>query len=122
MQRRPATPRPGSYREFATVFRRFLMWSATPIAIGTANAFPSSQSNEPKRPPRSTTMNWDEITGNWKQLKGKIKERWGKLTDDDLLTVEGKHEQLAGLLQKNYGYEKEQAQKELDEFTKTLKL
>lgn len=67
-------------------------------------------------------MNWDEVTGNWKQLKGKVKEKWGKLTDDDLLAVEGKHEQLAGLIQEKYGYEKEQAQKELDEFTKTLKL
>ena len=41
-------------------------------------------------------MNWDQIAGNWKQMTGKVKEKWGKLTDDDLTTVQGKRDQLAG--------------------------
>ena len=67
-------------------------------------------------------MNWDQIKGDWKQVTGKVKEKWGKLTDDDLTTIEGKRDQLAGLIQQRYGYAKEQAEKELDEFTKALKL
>ena len=43
-------------------------------------------------------MNWDQIAGNWKQLTGKVKENWGKLTDDDLTTIAGKRDQLAGVL------------------------
>jgi uncharacterized protein YjbJ (UPF0337 family) len=70
---------------------------------------------------RSYVMNWDQITGNWKQFTGKIKEKWGKLTDDDLKVVAGKRDQLAGLLQERYGYHKAQAEKELDDFTKSLK-
>jgi uncharacterized protein YjbJ (UPF0337 family) len=66
-------------------------------------------------------MNWDQITGNWKQFKGKVKEKWGKLTDDDLTTINGRREQLAGVLQQKYGYAKEQAEKELDEFARDLK-
>lgn len=66
-------------------------------------------------------MNWDQITGNWKEFKGKVKEKWGKLTDDDLTTVAGKRDQLAGILQQRYGYAKDQAERELDEFTKSLK-
>jgi uncharacterized protein YjbJ (UPF0337 family) len=66
-------------------------------------------------------MNWDLIKGNWKQFQGKVKEKWGKLTDDDLTTIAGKGEQLAGLLHERYGYEKEHAEKELDEFTRSLK-
>jgi uncharacterized protein YjbJ (UPF0337 family) len=66
-------------------------------------------------------MNWDQITGNWKQLKGKVKEKWGKLTDDDLTTVEGKRDQLAGILQQKYGYAKTQAEQELDDFARGLK-
>jgi uncharacterized protein YjbJ (UPF0337 family) len=66
-------------------------------------------------------MNWDQITGNWKELKGKVKEKWGKLTDDDLTTIAGKRDQLAGILQQKYGYKKEQAEKELDAFTQALK-
>ncbi len=65
-------------------------------------------------------MNWDVVKGNWKQFKGSAKQKWGKLTDDDLTTIDGKREQLAGKLQEKYGYTKEQAERELDEFTKAL--
>lgn len=66
-------------------------------------------------------MNWDQITGNWKQFKGKVKEKWGKLTDDDMVALDGKRDQLVGVLQKRYGYEKAQAEKELDQFAHDLK-
>jgi len=66
-------------------------------------------------------INWDQIAGDWKQLAGKLKQKWGKLTDDDLTTIAGKRDQLAGLLQERYGYAKDQAEKELDEFSKALK-
>ena len=66
-------------------------------------------------------MNWDQIKGNWKQFSGKVKEKWGKLTDDDLTTVAGKRDQLAGILQERYGYEKSRAEKELDDFARALK-
>ena len=61
-------------------------------------------------------MNWDQIEGNWKQIKGRVKERWGKLTDDDLDKINGRREQLAGKLQKAYGYGKEKAEQELKSF------
>jgi len=67
-------------------------------------------------------MNWDQIAGNWKQFKGHVKEQWGKLTDDDLEVIAGRRDQLAGKLQERYGYEKEHAEKVLDEFSRTLKL
>ena len=66
-------------------------------------------------------MNWDQIAGQWKQVKGSVKERWGKLTDDDLTVVAGKRDKLAGILQQKYGYAKEQAEKELDEFSKMIR-
>jgi uncharacterized protein YjbJ (UPF0337 family) len=61
-------------------------------------------------------MKTDQVAGNWKQLKGKLKEKWGKLTDDDLTVLEGRAEQLAGILQKRYGYAQEQAEKEAETF------
>jgi uncharacterized protein YjbJ (UPF0337 family) len=66
-------------------------------------------------------MNWDQVAGNWKQFQGKVKEKWGKLTDDDLTVIGGKRDQLAGILQQRYGYEKARAEKELDEFLHALK-
>lgn len=58
-------------------------------------------------------MNKDIFKGNWNIAKGKLKEKWGKLTDDDLTLINGKREQLLGVLQKRYGYAKEQAEREL---------
>ena len=66
-------------------------------------------------------MNWDSIEGNWLQVKGTIKEKWGKLTDDDITIIAGKRDLLAGKLQERYGYAKDQAHKELDEFMKSQK-
>ena len=45
----------------------------------------------------------EEIFGHWNQLKGKIRESWGQLTDDELEEVEGKFDQLVGLIQQKTG-------------------
>jgi uncharacterized protein YjbJ (UPF0337 family) len=61
-------------------------------------------------------MNWDTIEGNWKQAKGKIREQWGELTDDDLDVVNGKREQLVGVIQKRYGKTKDEVEQELKDY------
>ncbi len=61
-------------------------------------------------------MNSDTIKGNWKQFKGKIKESWGDLTDDELDKVEGKRDQIVGLIQKKYGQSKEEVESRLSEY------
>ena len=66
-------------------------------------------------------MSWDVIAGNWKQLTGKVKEQWGKLTDDDIAKIGGKREQLEGALQEKYGYGKDKASVEVDNWIKTHK-
>jgi uncharacterized protein YjbJ (UPF0337 family) len=65
-------------------------------------------------------MNWDQIEGKWKQYSGKLRERWGKLTDDDLARIHGRREQLVGKLQERYGIAKDQAEQQIDEFTRSL--
>ncbi len=61
-------------------------------------------------------MNSDILKGKWKEIKGGLKNQWGKLTDDDVTQIEGKEEKLLGILQKRYGYTKDQAQKEYDAY------
>ena len=61
-------------------------------------------------------MNWQQVEGKWDNFKGKVREKWGKLTDDDIDVIAGKKDQLLGRLKERYGYEKEQAEKELDSF------
>lgn len=58
-------------------------------------------------------MNWERIQGQWKQLHGRAKAQWGKLTDDDLRVIDGRREQLAGLLQERYGIAKEDAERQI---------
>lgn len=65
-------------------------------------------------------MNEDRIKGKWKQLSGTLKEKWGKLTDDDLQVAEGNSEYLAGKIQERYGYAKDEAEKHVKDFERTL--
>ena len=61
-------------------------------------------------------MNWDQIEGKWKQMKGSVREKWGKLTDSDYEQIAGSRDKLIGRLQERYGYTRDKAQKELDEW------
>ena len=61
-------------------------------------------------------MNWDIVEGKWNQLRGSVKEQWGDLTDDELTEVAGKKDKLAGKLQEKYGWTKEEADNQLNDF------
>jgi uncharacterized protein YjbJ (UPF0337 family) len=65
-------------------------------------------------------MNWEPIEGNWKQLRRKIMSRWTRLTDRDLELIEGKRDQLAGMIQARYGSSQETIERELDEFRQSV--
>jgi uncharacterized protein YjbJ (UPF0337 family) len=61
-------------------------------------------------------MNNDRAAGAWHELKGKLKAQWGRLTDDDLTQLEGHIEELAGKLQQRYGWAREKAEYEVQDF------
>jgi uncharacterized protein YjbJ (UPF0337 family) len=67
-------------------------------------------------------MNSDQWRGEWKQLKGKVKAQWGKLTDDDLQVIDGRREELVGVLQKRYGGAKEEIERQVHEFERSSEL
>jgi uncharacterized protein YjbJ (UPF0337 family) len=56
-----------------------------------------------------------EIKGMWKETKGKLKQKFAMLTDDDLLLVEGKQDELLGRLQSRLGRTKEEIRKIISE-------
>jgi uncharacterized protein YjbJ (UPF0337 family) len=58
--------------------------------------------------------NKDILLGKWLELKGQVRQQWGKLTDDDLVRLSGKTEELAGILRQRYGYGKAQAEIEIN--------
>jgi len=65
-------------------------------------------------------MNWDRVEGNWKQFKGQAQQQWGNLTNDDLDVVEGKRQELSGKIQERYGVAKDEAEKQIDNWLKSV--
>lgn len=58
---------------------------------------------------------------DWKQAKGKTQQQWGKLTDDDLDVIDGNREEFVGRIQERYGIEKEEAEKQVNEWETNYK-
>jgi len=67
-------------------------------------------------------MNQDILEGKWNQLRGKAQQRWSQLTDSDLGRINGKRQELSGLLQEKYGFAKEKAEQEIDRFLKEMRI
>jgi len=61
-------------------------------------------------------MNSDILKGKWNQVKGNIKQRWGDLTDNDIARIEGNYDEFVGVLQERYGYTRERATREVDDY------
>lgn len=55
-------------------------------------------------------MNTTELNGTWEVTKGKLKQKFAILTDNDLLLLDGKKEELLGNLQIKLGKTKEELQ------------
>ena len=67
-------------------------------------------------------MGWGEIERSWHELKGEVKQQWSKLTDEDVELIKGKYAELLGLLQARYGHAKEQAEREINDWAKQLRV
>jgi uncharacterized protein YjbJ (UPF0337 family) len=65
-------------------------------------------------------LNWDIVEGQWKQLEGGARQRWAKLTADDWELIGGKREELVGRLQERYGKARDEAEVDVEEWTRTL--
>jgi len=70
-----------------------------------------------------TTMakNWNEIAGRWTRFSRDVKKQWGELTDDDVMQVNGRRENLAGKIQEKYGIALEEANQQIDAWASKLK-
>ena len=52
-----------------------------------------------------------ELKGNWNEQKGKLKQKFATLTDNDLLLLDGKKDEMLGKLQAKLGKTKEELHK-----------
>jgi uncharacterized protein YjbJ (UPF0337 family) len=69
-----------------------------------------------------TILKKDIMVGKWEKMKSRVKQRWGRLTDDQLDQISGHYDELTHLVRERYGYTKEKARQEVDEFIERLDL
>lgn len=63
---------------------------------------------------------WDRVKGNWNKYAGQVRQQWGKLTEDDITVINGQRQELVGRLQIRYGLAKEEAEKQVEQWEKTV--
>lgn len=61
-------------------------------------------------------MTSSTIISPWRQYKDQLQERWSKLTDEDMDAIPWNRDELVNLLQHRYGFERDAAEKDADEF------
>ena len=61
-------------------------------------------------------MNQEILKGKWLQVRGDVQGWWGRMTEDDVDQIQGDTERFVWKLQERYGYGREQAERELNDF------
>jgi uncharacterized protein YjbJ (UPF0337 family) len=107
-----AFPRLSLYlRESRSLRTSAVTTGAEYVMSNASHSNPAADSGTPVSLPSS-----DAMKGQWKQRLGAAKLTWGKLTDDDLLQLEGRGEKLAGLAQERYARTLETAARQVKIF------
>jgi uncharacterized protein YjbJ (UPF0337 family) len=102
------------------------------LALATAPAVqaqtPPATDAKPQAAPQAApaketlrTRAWNKVSGNWKRMKGSVKARWGRLTNNEITEAKGRREALNGFIQARYGIDRETADRQIDEWLKTVK-
>jgi uncharacterized protein YjbJ (UPF0337 family) len=101
------------------------MRSIAILAAGALAVLPLAANAQSTSSTTSTTISqpdfhqmWEKIKGSWTQTKGAVKEQWGKLTDDDLMEIQGRREKLVGKIQTRYGISHDQAEAQVSGWEK----
>lgn len=65
-------------------------------------------------------MTWDQIEAQWKEFAGSARAHWNKLTDHDWQAITGAKGHLVGRIQERYGIAREEAERQVDEWSRGL--
>jgi uncharacterized protein YjbJ (UPF0337 family) len=70
---------------------------------------------QPPRREANPSTGGESLTGQWEQLRPQLRSWWDRLTEADLLAIEGQKDRLISIVQQRYGYPRERAQQEVDQ-------
>jgi uncharacterized protein YjbJ (UPF0337 family) len=68
------------------------------------------------------SKSWHKVLGKWKEVSIDVKKQWSKLTDDEVMEVNGDREILSRKIQAKYGIAKELADRQIDKWADRLKV
>jgi uncharacterized protein YjbJ (UPF0337 family)/ElaB/YqjD/DUF883 family membrane-anchored ribosome-binding protein len=68
----------------------------------------------PPRREASPSTSGDPLAGQWEQLRPQLRSWWDRLTEADLMAIEGQKDRLISVVQQRYGYPLERARQEVD--------
>ena len=63
-------------------------------------------------------MSWERIEKDWHSFEDRARARWDKLDKTDWTSIAGKRDALSERIQQRYGVEKENADREIEEWMK----
>jgi len=63
---------------------------------------------------------WQDVQTHWTDFKPKVHGRWPKLSETELTTIAGKRDMLSNTLETDYRITHIEAEKQIDDFLKTL--
>lgn len=65
-------------------------------------------------------MGTEQTAAEWTEIKGKIKSKWSKFGEAELESFKGNMDLISEKMQKSYGFTKDKAEQEYQDFKKTL--
>ena len=75
-----------------------------------------AECESPVRP----TMTWSQVKKNWNKVSEQFHRRWDRLSDLDLRAIGGRRAELIDRLRQLYSIDRAHAEKDADDFLKTL--
>ncbi len=93
----------------ASIIVMTVLGTATPLAVTRAQSTSATVQHE-------ADVAWAKFKGAWTQTKGEAKEQWGKLTDNDIVEIDGRRDVLVGKLQTRYAISHEEAERQVGTF------
>jgi uncharacterized protein YjbJ (UPF0337 family) len=57
---------------------------------------------------------WDQISSRWTRFSRDVKKKWSELTDDEVMEVNGRRDNLAEKIQEKYDVSLDEANKQID--------
>jgi uncharacterized protein YjbJ (UPF0337 family) len=73
----------------------------------------ATQPQPPRREAPPSTSG-DPLAGQWEQLRPQLRSWWDRLTEADLMTIDGQKDRLISVVQQRYGFPRERAQQEVE--------